>query len=273
MPAPFDLPFVQHGLIQIALLAVASGLLGTWIVLRGLAFFAHAVAAASFPGLVLAGGLGFAAPLGAFAVGGAFAATVGRLSARDRRAGYDTLTALTLVGALAAGVILASDVFHSGAQIDTLLFGSLLVVDGSDQLLAAAAALLAVGATWALGPRWLTTGFDGPAAARRSHATDLALLALIALVAVSALAAVGALLAGALLVIPAATARLWTDRLVTWQLASVALATAEGVAGLWLSIEVNAPPGAAIAVVTGAVFALAPLAGAVVRRVPLRGLP
>jgi ABC-type Zn uptake system ZnuABC Zn-binding protein ZnuA/ABC-type Mn2+/Zn2+ transport system permease subunit len=264
----FSLPFVQHGLIQVLLLAVACGLLGTWIVLRGLAFYAHAVAAASFPGLVLAGGLGFAAPLGAFAVGGAFAATVGQLSARDRRTGYDTATALALVTALAAGVILASDVFHSGSQVDSLLFGSLLVIDPSDQWLAAITAVLAVGATWAFGPRWLASGFDATAARSigvRSTRTDLLLLALVALAAVSALAAVGALLAGALLVIPAATTRLWTDRLRTWQIASVALAAAEGVIGLWLSVELNAPPGAAIAVLAAVVFALTPPVRALVR--------
>jgi ABC-type Zn uptake system ZnuABC Zn-binding protein ZnuA/ABC-type Mn2+/Zn2+ transport system permease subunit len=258
----FSLPFVEQGLIQVLLLAVAGGLLGTWIVLRGLAFYAHAVAAASFPGLVLAGGLGFAGPLGAFAVGGAFAASVGQLSARDRRAGYDSLTALVLVAALAIGVILASDVFHSGSQVDSLLFGSLLVIDSGDQALAAATAVLALAATWALGPRWLATGFDAPAARAigiRSGWTDLLLLALVALAAVSALASVGALLAGALLVVPAATARLWTERLGTWQIASVALAAFEGVAGLWLSVELNAPPGATIAVLAGGVFALAPL--------------
>jgi ABC-type Zn uptake system ZnuABC Zn-binding protein ZnuA/ABC-type Mn2+/Zn2+ transport system permease subunit len=258
----FSLPFVQHGLIQVFFLAVAGGLLGTWIVLRGLAFYAHAVAAASFPGLVLAGGLGFAAPLGAFAVGGAFAATVGQISARDQRTGYDSATALALVAALAAGVILASDVFHSGSQVDSLLFGSLLVIDTGDQVLAAVTAVLAVIATWALGPRWLATGFDAPAARAigvRSARTDLLLLALVALAAVSALAAVGALLAGALLVIPAATTRLWTDRLRTWQIASVAVAAAEGVIGLWLSVELNAPPGATIAVLAASVFALTPL--------------
>ena len=262
MLEPFSLPYVQHGLFQILLLSVAGGLLGTWIVLRGLAFYSHAVAAASFPGLVLAGGLGFAAPLGAFLVGGAFAATVGQLSARDRRSGYDSLTALVLVAALAGGVILASDVFHSGSQVDSLLFGSLLVIDGTDQLIAAGAALLALAGTFVLGPRWLTTGFDATAARSigvRSTWTDLALLALVAIAAVSALAAVGALLATALLVIPAATTRLWTQRLRTWQLASVGLAAAEGVAGLWLSVELNAPPGATIAVVAGAIFALAPL--------------
>jgi len=265
---PFSLPFVQHGLIQVVFLSIAGGLLGTWIVLRGLAFFSHAVAAASFPGLVLASGLGFAAPLGAFAVGGAFAATVGQLSARDRRAGYDSITALVLVAALAIGVILASDVFHSGSQVESLLFGSLLVIDTPDQILAAVTALLAIVASWTLGPRWLTTGFDSSAARAiglRSSWTDLLLLALVALAAVSALAAVGALLAGALLVIPAATTRLWTTRLLTWQVASVALAAGEGIVGLWMSVELNAPPGATIAVLGGAVFALAPVVRMVAR--------
>ncbi len=265
---PFQQPWFQDALVQVVLLAVAGGLLGTWIVLRGLAFYTHAVAAASFPGLVLAGGLGVAAPLGAFAVGGAFAATVGRLSARDRQPGYDSLTALALVAALAAGVLLASDVYHSGAQVDSLLFGSVFLVDGSDQVIAAVAALAAVAASWLLGPRWLATGFDAPAARTlgvRPSRNDLALLALVALAAVSALAAVGSLLAGALLVIPAATTRLWTRKLHAWQAASVGLAIAEGIAGLWLSVELNAPPGAAIAVLAAAVFALAPLIAAAVR--------
>ena len=66
MLEPFELPFVQRGLVEILILAVPAGLLGTWIVMRGLAFFSHAVGTAAFPGLVLADGLGFAAPLGAF---------------------------------------------------------------------------------------------------------------------------------------------------------------------------------------------------------------
>ena len=59
------LPYLQRGVAEVLALSLAAGLLGTWIVLRGLAFFAHAVATATFPGLVLADGLGFAAPLGA----------------------------------------------------------------------------------------------------------------------------------------------------------------------------------------------------------------
>ena len=113
-----------------------------------------------------------------------------------------------------------------------------------------------------LGPRWLAVGFDpgaAPALGVRSRLPDLALLALVALAAVAALAAVGALLATALLIVPAVTTRLWTERIVPWQLATVALAAAEGVAGVWLSVQTNAPPGATIATLGGAVFALAAL--------------
>ena len=56
MLEPFQLPFVQHGIVEVLILAVAGGLIGTWIVLRGLAFYAHAVGTAAFPGLVLADG-------------------------------------------------------------------------------------------------------------------------------------------------------------------------------------------------------------------------
>src|SRR4051812_14922440 len=97
MLEPFQLPFVQRGIVEVLLLSVAAGVLGTWIVLHSLAFYAHAVAAASFPGLVLASGLGFSAPLGAFAAGGVFAIFVARLSSRAERSTYDSATALGLV--------------------------------------------------------------------------------------------------------------------------------------------------------------------------------
>src|SRR4051794_22108697 len=254
----FDLPFVQRGLWEVLLLAVPAGLLGTWIVLRGLAFFAHATGTAAFPGLVVADGVGFAAPIGALGAAAIFAAVVAGLGAR-RRTGTDSPTALALVGALAAGVLLASDVYGSGARVDTLLFGSLLVVDTRDLVLAAVACVLAAGASTVVGERWLARGLD-PDAARalglRSRWPELVLLALVAFWVVASLAAVGALLVTALFVVPAATARLLVARMRAWQWLSVGLAAAEGVLGLWLSVEANAPPGPAIAVVAGAVFAL-----------------
>jgi ABC-type Mn2+/Zn2+ transport system permease subunit len=82
------------------------------------------------------------------------------------------------------------------------------------------------------------------------------LLLLIALVATAALSAVGALLATALFIVPAATVRLWARRLLPWQIGSITLVALEGIVGLWLSVQTNAPPGATVAVLAGGVFAL-----------------
>lgn len=267
MLEPFQLPFVQRALVELLLLAVLAGTLGCWIVLRGLAFPAHGAAAAAFPGLVLADGLGFAAWLGGFGAALLFALAVGRLAARQRD-GRDTLTALVLVAALALGIVLASDVFDSAASVETLLFGSLLAIGPDDVRLTAAVALAALLANRLLSSRWLATGFDGSAAhalGLRSAAPDVALLALVALAAVATLTAVGALLAAALLVVPAATTRLLTNRIPTWQLATTALAAAEGTIALWLAVELNAPPGATVAVTAGTVFALVAIAKALPR--------
>jgi len=262
MADPFSLPFVQRGVVEILILAVVAGALGTWIVLRGLAFYTHAVAAAAFPGLVLADGLGFAAGLGAFGSGLIFALAVGRLSARHS-SGHDSVTALALVAALALGIALASDVFHSGSEVDTLLFGSLLAISPDDQTFAGAAAVVALAASALLGRRWLATGFDRGAAVSlgvRSARSDALLLLVVALAAVATLEAVGALLASALLVVPAATTRLLVRRMPAWQLSTGVLAALEGIAGLWLSVKTNAPPGATIAVLAGGAFAMVAVA-------------
>jgi ABC-type Zn uptake system ZnuABC Zn-binding protein ZnuA/ABC-type Mn2+/Zn2+ transport system permease subunit len=254
--APFHYAFVQRGVVEALLLSIPAGILGTWIVLRGLAFFSHAVGTAAFPGLVLAAGLGWPGAGGAAVAAAAYTVGVEGLASR-RESERETLTGLALVGALALGVVLASDVFHSGANVETLLFGSLLLVGSSDVRLAAIAAAVTVALSVTLGRRWLAVGFERETARGlgvRSVLVDAALLAAVAFAVVASLSAVGALLVSALFVVPAATTRLWFRRLVPWQLASVALAAAEAVAGLWLSVEVNVPPGAAIAVLAGGVF-------------------
>jgi ABC-type Zn uptake system ZnuABC Zn-binding protein ZnuA/ABC-type Mn2+/Zn2+ transport system permease subunit len=264
LTSPFELHFVQRGLFEVLLLSFGAGLLGTWIVLRGLAFYSHAVGTAAFPGLVLADGLGFAAPIGALAAALVFAVALERLG-RRHRSGYDSLTALVLAGSLALGVILASDIFHSGSNIESLLFGSLLLIQPRDLVIAAAATALAAIATASLGRAWLVTGFD-PTAARalgvRSGIPEALLLGLIALTVIASVSAVGALLVTAILVTPAATVRIWSDRLSTWRAGTVVLTALEGTAGLWISVKTNAPPGATIAVLAGGAFAVAAVARA-----------
>src|SRR5437763_1929003 len=157
--APFHYAFVQRGVVEALLLSIPAGSLGTWIVLRGLAFFSHAVGTAAFPGLVLAAGLGWPGPAGAAVAATAYTFGVESLAGR-RESDRETTTGLVLVGALALGVVLASDVFHSGANVETLLFGSLLLVGSSDVRLAAIAAAVTVVLSATLGRRWLAVGFE-----------------------------------------------------------------------------------------------------------------
>jgi ABC-type Mn2+/Zn2+ transport system permease subunit len=261
---PLALPFMQRALIATLLLAVPAGLLGTWIVLRRLAFFAHAVGSATFPGLVVAGPWGIAPPLAALGAGLGFAGLLSRMTRRGATTA-DAATGLLLTAALALGAILASDVYRSGAGVDRLLFGTLLGLGDGDLVLAGAVAAAALVASAACIRTWLATGFDPAGAAAlgvRGARGDWLLLALLAVTVVAVLPAVGALLVSTLLVVPAATARLLARSLGALLGVAVALAALEGVAGLLLAYHLDLPPGPAIAVIGGGAFALAALASA-----------
>jgi ABC-type Mn2+/Zn2+ transport system permease subunit len=264
MPSPFDVPYMQRALVEALLLAVLGGVLGSWIVLRRLAFFTHGVGTAAFPGLVAAGPLGVAPQLAALGAGLIYAGSLERLT-RTRRVATDAATGLLLVAALALGAVLASDVFHSGAGVDRLLFGSLIGLTAADVWLTAGvvAAVLAVDA---LARRsWLATGLD-PDGARALgvpvRVAELALLAAIAGAVVVALDAVGALLVTVVLVTPAATVRLLAGSVRSLRLGAIALGAGEAVAGLWLADAVNIGPGPALAVLSGGVFAAVAVATA-----------
>jgi ABC-type Mn2+/Zn2+ transport system permease subunit len=264
-----SLPYIQRAVLEMLLLAVPAGLLGSWIVLRRLAFFTHAVGSVSFPALVLAAAWGIAPQLAALAAALGFGVAQERI-ARSRRLSADAATGLLLVGALAAGVVLASDVFESGAEVDTLLFGSLIGLDDRDLWLTAIVAAGAVALDAALRREWLAAGFE-PGSARalglRPALADRLLLAGIAAAAVVALDAVGALLVAVVLVVPAATVRLLTDRLRVLRLGAVALAALEGVAAVALADALNVGAGPALAVLAGAVFAAVALGTAAHMRV------
>ena len=133
MPSPFDLadlPFLREALVEVILLGAAGGLLSAWIVLRRLAFFTHAVGSATFPGLVAADASGISPLLAGIAVALGYAGGVERAGRAGREP--SEATALLLVAALAVGVVLASDVFESGAAVDRLLFGTLLGLGTAD---------------------------------------------------------------------------------------------------------------------------------------------
>jgi ABC-type Mn2+/Zn2+ transport system permease subunit len=260
VPSPLDLldlPFLRDALLELVLLGVAGGVLGAWIVLRRLAFFSHAVGSATFPGLVVADASGVSPTVAGLAVALGYAGGVERAGRAGREPGE--ATALLLVAALAAGVVLASDVFESGAAVDRLLFGTLLGLGSEDLALSAAAAGLAAAGTLALGRTWAAVAFDpdgADALGVPAALADFLLLALVAVAAVAAIPAVGALLVAAIYVLPAAAARLLAGSvpgLIAWALA---LAVAEGVVGLYLAYWLDVPPGPPVAVLGALTYAL-----------------
>ena len=261
MPSPselFELPALRTALAEMLLLALAAGLLGAFVVLRRLAFFAHAVGTATFPALVVADGVGFSSTLAGLAMGLGYAGGVER-AGRSQRDPGDAATGLLLVAALASGVILASDVFESGALVDRLLFGTAIGLTGADLALSGAGAALAAIGTLLLGRTWTAVGFDpsgAPSLGLPAARADLLLLALVAAAAVAALPAVGALLVTSIFVVPAATARLFARDVRGLLIGAVLVAAAEGTLGLYLSLWLDVPPGPAVAVLGASAYLL-----------------
>jgi manganese/iron transport system permease protein len=245
---------MREALVELVLLAITGGVLGAWVVLRRLAFFSHAAGSATFPGLVAADASGVSPTLAGLAVALGYAGGVERAGRAGRDHGEGT--ALLLVAALAGGVILASDVFESGAVVDRLLFGTLLGLGATDLAVSAAVAVIATAAALALGRTWSAVGFD-PDGARAlglpTRRADLLLLGLVAIAAVAAIPAVGALLVTAVYVLPAAAARLFTTSIRGLVAGALALALAEGVIGLYLAYWLDIPPGPPVAVLGAAV--------------------
>lgn len=252
-------PYIQRGIAEVLLLAVIAGVLGTWVVLRRLPFYTHAIGTATFPGLVVAGPWGVPAQLTALACALGFGGVLERAQ-RTRRVEPDAAIGLLLVTALAVGVVLASDVYHSGAGVDRLLFGSLIALTPEDVWLTAAAAAAAVLCDAALRRSWLATGFDRAGARAvgvRVAASDRLLLAALAVAVVVALDAVGALLVTVVLTVPAATVRRFEPGLRAQQLATGGLAAVEGLAAIWIADALNIGPGPALAVLGATLYALA----------------
>ncbi len=249
-------PYIQRGIVEVLLLAVLAGSLGTWIVLRRLPFYTHAIGTATFPGLVVAVPWGVPAQLTALACALVFGGALEPLQ-RSRRMDADAATGLLLVCALALGVVLASDVYSSGAGVDRLLFGSLIALAPLDLWLTAATAAAALVAGAALRRAWLAGGFDADGARAAGVSTRLgerALLIAIAAAVVVAVGAVGALLVTVVFVIPAATVRLLDPSLRVQQFATAGLTAVEGLAALVLGDALDVGPGPAMAVLGALVY-------------------
>jgi ABC-type Mn2+/Zn2+ transport system permease subunit len=253
---PWREPFMVRAFAEMALLGIAGGVLGCWVVFYGLSYSAESLAHGLFPGLVVAALLGFPLLLGG-AAGIAVAAVGVALAARAPGLGRDAPVAVVVTGLLGLGALLALSA-QSPPGLQGLLFGDVLGLTDGDVLLAAGlvAALLALLA--ALHWRLLAVGFDrGGARGLGVSATtvDAALLLALALAIVVAVQGLGNLLVVALLVGPAATARLLARRLGPMMALAAALGAACGAAGLYASYHFDTAAGASIAAIMVVLYA------------------
>ena len=259
-----------RALIEVGLLGLAAGPLGCWVVLFALSYSAESFAHALFPGLVVAALAGFPLVLGA-ALGAVVAAPAIAYAARVAPLGSDTAVAVVVTSLVGVGALLALSP-DTPAAVQELLFGDVLAITDGDLALAAALALTVLAVLRVAHGRLLIVGFDrsnARAFGSSPAAMDLVLLLLVGAFTVIAVQALGSLLVLAMLVGPAATAALVSQRLVPMMALAALLGLVGGAAGLYLSYYADTAGGASIAAGITATYAVVALA----QRVrPLQGI-
>ena len=263
---PFTEPIVQRAAAGVVLLGIVGGLAGCWVVLYGLSYAAESLAHGSLPGMVVAVAAGL--PLLIGTSGGLLVAAAAiALVARVPALGRDTAVSIVISTMLGLGALLALAP-STPRGLAALLFGDVLGLSTADLAIGVlVAALLAVLLTVFHG-RLLAVGFDRETAARlgiRPGLVELLLLVLLGLALVVVVPALGNLLAAAILIGPAATARLVTRRVPSMLAVAVLLAIGCGLAGLDASYQLSTASGATIAATILIVYLLA-LGRATLRR-------
>jgi len=235
---------------------IVCPVLGTYVVLRGMAFFGDALAHIVLPGVVLAFLLGWPVAIGALAAGISAALVIGRLSQRGRVA-EDTAIGVVFAGAFALGVAMLSVRGSYAVDLTHILFGDLLGVRAVDLWLIAGLGLGVLVAIAAFYKEFMVISFDPLLATTlRLPVTWLRnlMLVLLAVVIVVSLQAVGVALVLAMLVTPAATATLITRRLIWVMILAAVIGAGSSLAGLYLSYYLNLASGPAIVLAATAVF-------------------
>ena len=261
---------MQRALAEVALLGLAGGALGCWIVLYELSYAAESLAHSIFPGLVLAAIAGVPLLLGA-APAIVLAALAIALASRLPGVSREVAVAVVVTTMFGLGALLALSP-DSPPGIESLLFGDLLGPTDADLATAAALVVLLAVALPLLHGRLLATGFDRASARALGLSpafVDAALLVLLGAAIVVAVQGLGNLLVVAIFVGPAAAARNLVDRIVPMIAIAAAIAVLAGVAGLYLSYYAGTAGGASVALAIVA-FYLASLLPAHLRARPRR---
>jgi len=246
--APLQYPFMQRGLLAAVMVGILCSVVGTYVVVRGMAFIGDALAHAVLPGIAVAYLLNQNLLAGALVAGMLTVLTIGALS-RRAQIKEDTAIGILFAGALALGVLLMSTIRSYTVDLTHILFGNVLGVSTGDLWLTGVLGVGVLLVILLLYKEFLLISFDPSMAAALRLPTDLLqylLLILLALTIVVSLHTVGVALVVAMLVTPGATAYLLTRRLA-WMMGLASLiGAASGVAGLYASYYANVASGAAI---------------------------
>lgn len=273
---PFQHAFMRNAFAAIVLVGIICGVIGVFVTLRGLAFMGDAIAHAVFPGVVISFVVG-----GNFLVGAILAATIVSLAigvvTQSGLVRNDTAIGVFFVGAFALGVAIISTQRTYARDVTGLLFGSILGVSRQDLLLTAGVGGAVLVALWFFRREIVTLSFDRTYAQAQGLSLwgwDQLFLLMLSLTIVISLQTVGNVLVLAMLVTPAATARLLTTRLAPMLAISAAIGAVSGVAGLYVSYFRGVSSGASVVLVATvifiAVFLFAPRTGAITARVARR---
>jgi manganese/iron transport system permease protein len=255
---PLQYAFVQRALVAAVLVALVCASVGVFVVLRGLAFLGDAIAHAAFPGVVIA----FLMKIN-IVIGGSIAAVASALAigAVARRSGLKEDTAIGVVfsGMFAVGIVLFSSIRTYTGDLLGILFGDVLGVAADQLVLAAITAGVVLVVLWIIWRQLVFVSFDPVGAAAAGLNTlryDTLLLGLIGLAIAVSVQIVGVVLVVAMLVTPAATARLLAQDLRGLVVGALLVAVGSSLAGIWLSYYVNAASGGTIVLVATALFGL-----------------
>ncbi len=253
---PLQYAFVQRALVAAVLVALVCASVGVFVVLRGLAFLGDAIAHAAFPGVVIA----FLLKIN-IVIGGSIAAVASALviGAVARRSGLKEDTAIGVVfsGMFAVGIVLFSSIRTYTGDLLGILFGDVLGVSADQLVLAAITAAVVLVALWIIWRQLVFVSFDPIGAAPAGLNTlryDTLLLGLIGLAIAVSVQIVGVVLVVAMLVTPAATARLLAQDLRALVVGALVVAVASSIAGIWISYYVNAASGGTIVLVATTLF-------------------
>jgi len=256
---PLEFGFMQRGLLASVLVAVICGILGSFVVLKGLAFIGDALAHASFGGVALAFVLGANVYLGAFVFALATALGIGAITQRGR-VSSDTAIGVLFSGTFALGVLIISRADSYTVDLFGYLFGDVLSITVDDLWTIGALGIVVLALVAVFYRQLLFVAFDPTVAAAsgiQTRGLEYLLLALLGVTIVTAIQAVGIVMVVALLVTPSATAYLFTRRFHHMILASVAVGSLSALLGIYLSYYLDVASGAAIILVATALFFIA----------------